>query len=234
MPGTISIWASTRRCRHIDTLSQLGDIRDTKQLITYYCGKKYEEQAKAYESIDTAAAAYQVAINNTLAVSEYNSIALFRDSSTLSAECERKYEEALAKLPDDHFYASISDEYRSGRIVVKKEDKGKEGCINEYGELVIPCEYRSIDFNDEGLAFAHNGSEWGYCIIDLNGELIFPKPSDYYKITDVYAFVNGIACIRIKGGEDNSVYIYIDTRGNKIGDSYTSCSDFNEAGRALV
>ncbi|MCL1866216.1 MAG: WG repeat-containing protein [Oscillospiraceae bacterium] len=87
-------------------------------------------------------------------------------------------------------------------------DGSKFGVINEFGEEVLPLEYANFSsYFSEGVAWAKKTHDSDYGLIDKNGNEILP-----YKYHFAKPFVNGIALVYTKDGDDYSSH-FIDKTG---------------------
>lgn len=146
----------------------------------------------------------------------------------------------------DHDYIT-KRAYYSGLAAVENSNN-LWGFVNENDEQVISCQYNEVrDFN-EGLAGVYDGRVRACGFINREGVLVIPciykteqmRPNKNYNWWPIGYFHEGLApaCKVILYNYnifiEQSVWGYIDTKGNEvINFKYSSVGDFKE-GRAIV
>lgn len=76
-------------------------------------------------------------------------------------------------------------------VLAAKPDNGKWGCIDIYGNWVIPAEYENLYFIDDDLIVAKLGEKSGY--LDCTGEVVIPIDYDsvsWYSYDNLLSVAN--------------------------------------------
>ena len=138
-----------------------------------------------------------------------------RDTATLtekeSLEAIKKLSKAIEKyihVEDESYQDVCVNDFHNGLARVYRDKKW--GCINVWGEEVIPCEYDIVFDFSEGFAAVIKNDLWG--VINTEGVEVVPCKyidDDGYVVID--HFSEGLAAVR-----ENGKYGYINTKGEKV------------------
>lgn len=120
-----------------------------------------------------------------------------------------------------------------------KDDNFKYGCLNKFGELVIPCKWNKLDSFVDGISRVKgDNNKYGY--IDTKGNIVIPCKFDFANnffegkaLTSLY-YKQSLEERMFYGYSPDTVWSrFVNKKGDYISDGYQSAYDFSEGFAAV-